>query len=188
MITKEIIEESLRLGTAEVNRDYVIGVNTTAGKVFITLATTSGERLHVQDVFETDLKTAMKDLPALVKDRSVSRVVVSIGPERVWADDLAKVLGCDVFLCGYTRDESQPLKDNFLKVNRAESFDRVFESFSQKKISVNPNFEDEFPSDWENQLMNVKRMYFEDHKYTTSGHDNFFHSLVYAMLAAKYKS
>lgn len=188
MITKETIKESVRLGTAEVNHDHVIGVNTTAGKVFITLATTSGERLHVQDVFETDLKTAMKDLPDLVKDRSVSRVVVDIGPERLWADDLAKVLDCDVFLCSYTGDESQPLKDNFLKVNRAESFDRVFESFSQKKVSVNPDFEDEFPSDWGNQLTNVKRTYFEDRKYTTTGSDNFFHSLVYAMLAAKYKS
>ena len=188
MITKEAIKGSVRSGTAEVNRDYVIGVNTTADKAFITLATTSGEQLHVQDVFETDLKTALKDIPALVEDRGVIRVVVDSGPERLWADSLSEILDCDVFLCSYTQNESQPLKDHFLRVNRAESFDTIFDSFSQNKISVNPNFEDEFPSDWENQLTNVKRMYFEDHKYTTSGHDDFFHSLVYAMLAAKYKS
>ena len=195
MITLETLKKSARPNITEINREFIIGVDTAPNKAIITLGSIrlidSGPktRFHIRNVFEASLDLTLEDLPGLVEYYNVNTLVVDIGPERVWAEKLIESVDCNAFLCNYTKNSPKSSHDNILNIERNNALDLVFDTFNEDSISVNSDFEDKFPANWANQLTNVERAYFDGKtKYITTGSDNFFHSLVYAMLAAKYKS
>ena len=188
MITKADLQKCQTSVSPEVDRTYVIGVDSCPTQVNITLISFNEEfpeQSYLHDSWECSQESCLRDLPDLVRHKEVEMVAIDIGPERLFSEKLAEILPCDTLLVNYRGEGEKNLVDGILSVDRTEALEATFDVIKDQNIQMPNDCKKIFHNHWADQMTSMTRKWFYTRKTYTSDEPDFaIHSLTFALLAA----